>query len=77
MKSNSIRTVLSSLLLVATGIFCTTPASIGMAQEQRAYRPAAGQMHPDFSLPSIEDGSAVKLSDFRGKKVLLFHFASW
>lgn len=36
----------------------------------------AGQMHPDFILPNIE-GGFTRLSDFRGKKVLLFHFASW
>jgi hypothetical protein len=36
----------------------------------------AGQMHPDFILPNIE-GGFTRLSDFRGKKILLFHFASW
>ena len=35
-----------------------------------------GQMHPDFILPTI-DGKTLRLSDYRGKKVLLFHFASW
>ena len=36
----------------------------------------AGQMHPDFLLPNLDGGSG-RLSDYRGKKVLLFHFASW
>jgi peroxiredoxin len=31
---------------------------------------------PDFLLPSI-DGGFGRLSDYRGKKLLLFHFASW
>jgi len=41
------------------------------------YRPEIGQPHPDFVLPKIADGKPLKLSDFRGKKVLLVHFASW
>lgn len=36
-----------------------------------------GQYFPDFRLPSLEDGSLLSLSSFRGKKVLLFQFASW
>ena len=35
-----------------------------------------GQMHPDFVLPDL-DGKAHRLSDCLGRKVLLFHFASW
>lgn len=35
-----------------------------------------GQMYPDFHLPTI-DGQLARLSDYRGKKILLFHFASW
>ena len=35
-----------------------------------------GQMYPDFALPRL-DGTLGRLSDYRGKKVLLFHFASW
>lgn len=41
------------------------------------YSPAVGRAHPDFVLPSIDDGAPIRLSDFRGKKVLLLHFASW
>lgn len=35
-----------------------------------------GQIYPDFRLPKL-DGSFGRLSDYRGKKVLLIHFASW
>ena len=41
------------------------------------YSPKAGDRHPDFTLANIETGKPVSLSDFRGKKVLLIHFASW
>ncbi len=33
-------------------------------------------MYPDFLLPTL-DGDLGRLSDYRGKKVLLIHFASW
>lgn len=36
----------------------------------------SGQMYPDFLLPKL-DGGYGRLSDYRGKKVFLFHFASW
>jgi len=35
-----------------------------------------GQMYPDFLLPTL-DGQTGRLSDYRGKKVLLINFASW
>ena len=37
---------------------------------------SAGEMYPDFALPTL-DGEVKRLSDFRGKRILLFHFASW
>ena len=41
------------------------------------YSPRIGERHADFTLPSIGDGKPVSLSQFRGQKVLLIHFASW
>ncbi|MHC4537121.1 MAG: hypothetical protein ACYS6K_24500 [Planctomycetota bacterium] len=41
------------------------------------YSPRVGQVHPDFILPDIADREPVSLSQFRGRKVLLIHFASW
>jgi len=36
-----------------------------------------GDLFPDLGFPSLEDGTATRLSDFRGKKVMLHVFASW
>jgi len=60
-----------SLSLVASAILSTTSAFAD------AYAPKVGRSHPDFTLPDIRTGKPVSLSDFRGKKVLLIHFASW
>ncbi len=49
----------------------------GLATAATAAPPKVGERHPDFTLPDIATGKAGKLSDFRGKKVLLIQFASW
>jgi hypothetical protein len=41
------------------------------------YAPQIGRPHPDFTLPNIADRRPVSLSQFRGRKVLLIHLASW
>ena len=41
------------------------------------YSPHVGRLHPDFTLPGIADSEPVSLLQFRGRKVLLIHFASW
>lgn len=46
------------------------------AQDAPALGTRNGEMHPDILLPLVGGGHA-RLSDFRGKKVLLFNFASW
>lgn len=41
------------------------------------YAPEVGKPHPEFVLPRIDNGEPIRLSQFRGKRVLLVHFASW
>ena len=41
-----------------------------------AQAPRVGTQLPDFALPTL-DGKQVRLSDFRGKRVVLFMWASW
>jgi hypothetical protein len=51
--------------------------SVTGAAEGAGYGPKLGARHPEFTLPDIRTGRPVSLSDFRGQKVLLIHFASW
>ncbi|MHC4560938.1 MAG: peroxiredoxin family protein [Planctomycetota bacterium] len=62
-----------SLLMMTFGslFFFASPS------DADGYSPRAGQVHPDFTLPAIADREPVSLSQFRGRKVLLVHFASW
>ena len=63
-------------LIVAAMLF----AAIRFAHKHRANGPANGQLignlAPDFELPTL-DGKTMKLSDFRGKAVLLNFWATW
>ena len=62
-----------NMLILTCGCLCIFPSSSHAA----GYSPRVGQSHPDFTLPSIVDREPVSLSQFRGRKVLLIHFASW
>ena len=52
----------------------------GLADAEVAGPPSVGakvgEMAVDFLLPTLE-GQWGRLSDFRGRKILLIHFASW
>ena len=36
-----------------------------------------GQFLPDLELPRIDGNGSVRLSDYRGRRLLLIQFASW
>ena len=55
----------------------TSPYVVSMQSKADALsRVAVGQIAPDFSIQDL-DGNTVKLSDYRGKYVLLDFWASW
>ncbi|HIF31475.1 MAG: hypothetical protein ABGX07_08700 [Pirellulaceae bacterium] len=60
--------------LALAGITLATLTQNSVAND---YRLEVGKPHPDFVLPDIATGEARRLSDFRGQKVVLIHFASW
>jgi hypothetical protein len=49
---------------------------VGAQEKLPAVGTKRGQMYPDFVLPGV-GGGMVRLSDYRGRKVLLIHHASW
>jgi hypothetical protein len=61
------------VLMLTCGTLClAAPPCHGAS-----YAPRVGRPHPDFTLPNIADGQPASLSQFRGRKVLLIHLASW
>lgn len=64
--------VLSALVL---GTFTMIPRSAS-AKEPPRIGTERGELYPDFYLPRL-DGSSGRLSEHRGTKLILFHFASW
>ena len=65
--------------VLVAGVWAVAAASAGAVQAEPAHPTIGtkeGQMYPDFLLPNLEGGLG-RLSDHRGKKVLLIHFASW
>ncbi len=63
--------------LMQTAVACTGLSLLAATAGAEGYSPQVGQPHPDFTLPNLDDRAAVSLSQFRGRKVLLIHFASW
>ena len=66
------RNLFSTLLIAAVVMLSRTDPT-----EAAQYRPVVGEPHPDFVLPNIDTREPVTLSQFRGKKTILIHFASW
>jgi len=65
--------VAASLLLL--GVFLVIVQGRG-SKAAPEIRPEVGHLAPDFTLPSL-DGQTVRLSDLRGKAVLLNFWATW
>ena len=70
------RALFHSLAVLVFLTLSAGPLTAAAAEELPAIGIGQGQSYPDFLLPKL-DGELGRLSDYRGKKVLLFHFASW
>lgn len=66
----------SLAVIVAAAYAVLATGGATLASEPPQIGTSVKQMYPDFFLPKL-DGGYGRLSDFRGKKVLLIHFASW
>lgn len=70
----------STISPICSALLCALVLAVAApsidAQEAPAAGVKEGNLYPDFLLPDI-DGNLGRLSDYRGKKILLFHFASW
>lgn len=70
-------------VLMASSLLAAPPQAESRSSLQdplqiyQQYKPVVGEPHPDFVLPSIDGKDDIQLSKYRGKKVLLLHFASW
>lgn len=72
---NSFRKLI--ICIAATFVIPVLVQEVHGQSNVRRYQPMVGKVHPEIELPDIDDRKLVALSDFRGKKVLLIHFASW
>ncbi len=65
-----------AFLCFGTGLWAQTAAEKDLDPQYAVDLIAKGQPVPDFTLNDLS-GKSVKLSDFRGKTVLLLFWASW
>jgi len=65
------------LLLVGPGwVWWTKPAPLAAETHRQEAQPAGGHLAPDFLLPTL-DGGQFRLSDQRGRAVVLNFWATW
>lgn len=62
---------LAFLVIAAAWSLAALPSAATPAQT------AVGEAFPDLVLPTVDGQQTVRLSDHRGKRVLLIEFASW
>jgi hypothetical protein len=67
-RSTNLRLCLAATILAMS--------ATALAQDPPAIGTKTGEMYPDFVLPTV-DGEVRQFAEFRGKRILLFHFASW
>ena len=62
---------------LALYLLCLSTLSVSGDYARADYAPKVGSPHPHFVLPRIDNREPVSLAHYRGKKILLVHFASW
>jgi len=71
--------IVAALMLITVAPFAGAPgaasADAGPGLPPTGF--AVGQLLPEISLPSAEDGRPVSLAAYRGRKIVLHVFASW
>ncbi len=65
-----------AILTVGALLAMTVPIATGARAAQDLPRPKLGETAPDISFTSV-DGKKLRLSDFRGKPVMLWLIATW
>jgi len=73
-KQKATLTSMDVLMPTAIDVLAPTPTPSPMPSLSPA--PIAGHPAPDFTLPDLE-GDSLRLSDFRGRVVLLVFWATW
>jgi cytochrome c biogenesis protein CcmG/thiol:disulfide interchange protein DsbE len=66
----------TSAILLAAAILAAAPSSLPAQSTQKKTTQPATRSAPDFTRPSL-DGKTIRLSDHRGKLVLLNFWATW
>lgn len=63
--------------LLSIGALALPITPIAAAPQATPVGRSVGEVHPDFELPTVQRDRTIRLSDYRGQKVLLIEFASW
>ena len=65
--------ILAILMCLGLLFLVNVPAD---EKKKAGFGTGKGEFFPDIKFPTL-DGEQASLADYRGKKVLLIHFASW
>jgi hypothetical protein len=70
------------ILILSVGGIVTATVDVGLSEWDKTrwpYEPplSIGSLAPDFSLPRLEDGEPIRLSDFRGRKPVCLILSSF